>query len=293
MQYSITINQKAIVDSGLGIDVIDASIMTTLLIFGNSSSCIKTEHNGSIYHWFDHGKIASELPMLNLKKDSVYRRLKKMCDMGLLSQHPESEKLGKSLYKIEDLTIGLFSDRSDVKKQTLGDSSSKPSDNKPTNHNTIYHNTNDHISSPSQVQEVTESDLIIKFVDKPESTLEEKIIKKFHDLFCKFRTKPGKLFKNKTLSKSKMSAWKLDLDRIMRIDGYSREDLLEVYRFLNKGNDPFWRNTIYSLAAIRQYWDQIQDKMRLEALTKEKKAQSEKEQQIKDDPKVFPGVFKK
>ncbi len=279
MKYNININQKTIIDSGIDIDYKDAAILDTCMVFCHSSSCVKMEFSGKIYYWFNHSKIATELPLLSLKKDSVYRRMKKMCDLGLISQHPDNDRMGKSFYCFEDSTLGLYTEPSDKKPNTLGKPSAKPSDKKPT-----YHYTNDHytiinnISSPSQAQEVPQSDFIIDFVEKEDSTLEEKIIKQFHNLFCKFRTKPGEKLTNKTLKNSKMSAWKKDLDKLMRIDERTRKDLLEVYNFLDKGNDDFWRNTIYSISAIREYWDKIQDKMRLETLNKEKIAHKAKEQ---------------
>ncbi len=278
MQYNININQKAIIDSGLQIDYKDAAILDVCMKYGHSSSCIKMEFCGKIYYWFDHNKIAKELPLLSLKKDSVYRRMKKMCEVGLVIQHPENEKMGKSFYSFQDLTLGLYSEPSDKKTDTLGKPSVEPSDKKPTDHYTNDHYTNDQISCPEQVP--NDKDLNLKIIDfkiSKESSLEEKIIKNFHSLFCEFRTKPGKLFTHKILNNSKVWEWKRELDAIMRIDNRTRNDLLEIYEFLKKGEDKFWRRTISSLSGLREHYDKIVDKMEAEREKKKGKPIEQKE----------------
>ena len=259
MQFNININQRSIVESGLDIDIVDAAILTTLMIFGNSSACLKTEFKGVVYHWFDHGKIASELPLLKLKKDSVYRRMKKMCAMGMLSQHPDSERLGKSLYSIESKSVGLFSDSSDLTKKTLGPDPKKPSDCEPTNNYTNNHYTNNP-SSPSQAQEDSAPKFVKDLVVTDKSSDQDKIIKRFHSFFCNHRTIPGKPFNHKVLLGAQVAAWRKDLDLLMRIDKRSKEDLFEVYTYIKNSTDPFWRNTILSLGGVRKHFDQIWDK---------------------------------
>lgn len=278
MQYNININQKAIIDSGLSIDYKDAAILDVCIKYGHSSSCIKMEFSGKIYYWFDHNKIAKELPLLSLKKDSVYRRMKKMCEVGLVIQHPENEKMGKSFYSFQDLTLGLYSEPSDKKTDTLGKPSVEPSDKKPTDHYTNDHYTNDQISCSEQVPNAT--DLNLKIIDlkiSKESSLEEKIIKNFHSLFCSVRTKYGKPLTNKILLNQKVISWKEDLDAIMRIDKRTRSDLLEVYEFLEKGEDKFWRRTILSLDGLREHYDKIVDKMEAEREKKKGKQGEVKE----------------
>ncbi len=137
-------------------------------------------------------------------------------------------------------------------------------------------NPSNDISCSEKIQNGTDFK-IIKFEITKESTLEEKIIKNFHSLFCAFRTKPGKPFTHKTLLSSKMGEWAKELDAIMRIDKRTREDLLEVYDFLKKGEDKFWRETISSLGGIRKHYDKISDKMSAEKEKKKGKPAEAKE----------------
>lgn len=285
MQYTISINQKVIIDSGFGIDYKDAAILDVCMRYGHNSSCIKMEFSGKIYYWFDHGKIAKELPILSLKKDSVYRRMKKMCDAGLISQHPENEKMGKSFYSFEDYTLGLYSEPSDKKTDTLGKQSVEPSDKKPTDHYTNDHYTNDQISCSEKIQNDTDLKIINLKVNK-DSPLEDQIVKGFHALFCEHRTKPGKPFAHKTLLKANVADWKKDLDAIMRIDKRTKDQLKEVKEFLKTSTDKFWINTIYSLSGLREHFDKICDKIETE---KEKKTTGTTKKD--ENTRVFPGKF--
>lgn len=144
------------------------------------------------------------------------------------------------------------------------------------NTNNILNTNLTKISCSEKIQNDTDFK-IIKFEISKESTLEEKIIKNFHSLFCDFRAKPGKPFTHKILNDSKMGEWAKELDAIMRIDKKTREDLLEVYDFLKKGEDKFWRETISSLSGIRKHYDKIVDKMNAEKEKKKIKPQEAKE----------------
>jgi hypothetical protein len=265
MKYTLTVNQKAILESGIDIDIIDSHILVSCMTFSHKRVCSKIESNGKIYYWFSHDMIVSELPLLKLQKDSVYRRMKKMCELGLLSQHPDSSRLRKSYYAIEELATNFEYEPSDETPTIIGPNTVDSSDKKPNNHNTIYPNTNtNNISSPVS-NETEKTDIkIIDYIETETSTVEEKIIKRYHRFFCNLRTEPGKKCTHKTLNSQKMSSWKKDLDKIMRIDKRSKEDLYEVYLFLKDGKDDFWRNTIFSLSALREHYDQIMDKKRLE-----------------------------
>jgi hypothetical protein len=104
------------------------------------------------------------------------------------------------------------------------------------------------------------------------------------------RTKPNEKFNHKVLLKAKISSWKEDLDKIMRIDKRSKEDLLTIYNFLKSGDDRFWANTIYSLGGIRDSFDTIQDSISRE---KVKKANASKNKKEEENPSVFKGNINK
>ncbi len=287
MKYTLTVNQKAIIDSGVDIDITDSHILDTCMSFSHKKVCSRLVKDGKIYYWFSHDMLVGELPLLYLKKDSLYRRMKKMCDIGLLSQHPDSAVLGKSYYAIEELAMSLVYEPSDETPTINGVKTVHSSDKKPNNHNTNYPNTNiNNISVPVSEKTETTDIKIIDYVESESSTLEEKIIKKYHSLFCNLRTEPGKKCTHKTLISQKMGSWKKDLDKIMRIDKRTREDLVEVYLFLKDGKDDFWRSTISSLSGLRKHYDAILDKKKLESKNAAKSIESAKKE---EDSTVFKG----
>jgi uncharacterized phage protein (TIGR02220 family) len=141
MKYNININQKAIIESNIDIDAIDAIILHSCMTFAHKSKCLKMEYHGKIYYWFSHDMLVEELPLLRIKKDSVYRRMKKMCELGLLSQHPDNGILGKSYYHIEELTLGFEYEPTDKNPRVYNSKAEHPAEKKPIDHNTINHNT--------------------------------------------------------------------------------------------------------------------------------------------------------
>ncbi|MDM1325897.1 hypothetical protein [Myroides odoratimimus] len=149
MKFNININQKAIIDNKLGLDVVDASIIDFLHVFSLSTEIIKVPFENDIYFFFNHQKIVDDMPILALKKDSVYRRLKKICDLGLMKQHPESKELRMTLYAFTNKLQLLFfsangykSESSDENPIPIGDSSVITSDENPMYYNINNNNIN-------------------------------------------------------------------------------------------------------------------------------------------------------
>lgn len=155
MKFTININQKQIIERKLDIDLIDAVILDFLADFSRSESNVTIEENGTKFHWFSHEKIIQELPILQLKKDSVFRRLKKLSEKGFLVQSKQSQTLGRSFYAFTDLSLdyGRKSEGSDsnpkvgrkseVRKKIrrpVGKKSEDPSEENPNNNN-INNNT--------------------------------------------------------------------------------------------------------------------------------------------------------
>jgi hypothetical protein len=121
-------------------------------------------------------------------------------------------------------------------------------------------NVND-INSSSLPEERKKDIMIYDYQITDQSTLEEKIIKNFHILFCQARTIPGQKFNHKTLMSQKMSSWMKDLEKIMKTDKRTKENLSDIYKFLKEEPEGFWVNTISSLNGLRKNYDTISDKM--------------------------------
>lgn len=135
MRYSFTVNQKAIIDNNLNIDVIDACLIDYLVMFSMSNSIIKIHEDGKTFFFFSHDKIVEDCPILGLKKDSVYRRLKKLSDIGLLEQYSKSKVIKMTMYSITDKVQLLYnqnkSDTSETHPINIGNSSVRHTDENP------------------------------------------------------------------------------------------------------------------------------------------------------------------
>lgn len=159
MKYNINVNQLAIVKSGVDIDIYDAVIIDFLIEFSKSDSIVKINENGVEFYWFAYEKLIADLPVLRLKKDSIYRRMKRLCDLGLLIQFPDAKKIGRSFFAITDKCRSLvFSNpdvgsKSDVSESNPNrrNSKRKTSDQNPNDNNT---NNNKHLFSNENEGEI-------------------------------------------------------------------------------------------------------------------------------------------
>ncbi len=99
MKFNININQKAIVDNKFDLDLADAAILDFLESWVYAGNIHKKLFYDKPYYWLDYQYLISEMPMLGIKsKDGIYRRLKKMCDMGLLIAHQDNQVIGKPYF---------------------------------------------------------------------------------------------------------------------------------------------------------------------------------------------------
>jgi hypothetical protein len=104
MKWNININQKAIIDLEVNIDLIDAAILNQCMSFSHSDECEKMHHEGKTFYWFGYENTLKQLPLIKIKKDTLYRRFKKMVDVGLLDPHPNNQSLGRPFYRFTPLT---------------------------------------------------------------------------------------------------------------------------------------------------------------------------------------------
>ena len=69
---------------GLGLDNNDLLILRWLVDFSATGKMTHIEDCGVIYYWVSYKTLCDDLPILSMKKDTVYRRLKKMCACAVL-----------------------------------------------------------------------------------------------------------------------------------------------------------------------------------------------------------------
>ncbi len=132
MKYNININQKAIVDLGLNLDVVDAAIIDFLNNFAHSRACKNMNDSGHIYYWFSWKIIVQQLPILNIKtKQGVYKRLQKLQEAGIVVRHDSNMsskmswfRFGENNSKLQFTTVNesLHEPETDVYGATINES---------------------------------------------------------------------------------------------------------------------------------------------------------------------------
>jgi hypothetical protein len=99
LKYVLTIDQRAVVRSGLKLDLIDCVLLDWFSAFAVSGLMETTIHEGTVYYWCNYESIIDSLPLLPMqKKDAVYRRFKGLIDQGVLTAHPNNKSLARSYY---------------------------------------------------------------------------------------------------------------------------------------------------------------------------------------------------
>lgn len=107
---TININQKTIIESGVNVDLIDVILIDVLIDFEKLEDSVKIVSGKNEFTWFSYQKIKNEIPLLRLQSDTIYRRLKRLCSIGLLIHFEGSKTLGKAFFSITAKGYGLKSD---------------------------------------------------------------------------------------------------------------------------------------------------------------------------------------
>lgn len=149
MKYNLLINQKGAVD--VGIKNIRQAILFDFL--ANCSSWAEKEViEGNTYYWVSRAKVCEELPLLQLKEDSVYRYFKQLEGLGLIEYVKRQRKdlilvTQKGLSYLNSSEKNPRNDENSGKNPSatqnseknpskLGKKSEKNSENFPTDNNT-------------------------------------------------------------------------------------------------------------------------------------------------------------
>lgn len=92
----------------IGLTLEDMLILRYFVDFKDSGNMICEVIDGENYYWLKYEGIIKELPILSMKKDSVYRRLKRMCNLNVL-KHKTVKKSGNySFYTLGSKYIELI-----------------------------------------------------------------------------------------------------------------------------------------------------------------------------------------
>lgn len=100
MQYTITINQLAVINAGLNLDVVDMAIFDFVKQYAHSDKCMKLQTETGTYFWVAHTTIIQQLPILGISTGAgIIKRINKLIDAGLLARHPNCDLMRKTFYK--------------------------------------------------------------------------------------------------------------------------------------------------------------------------------------------------
>ena len=85
MKYTISgFSQLAAVNFNL--DSVDLHMLRWIVDFIDSNRMRCMTLDGEKYYWVSYQGLIDDLPILYLKKDAIYKRLKRMCELGILKK---------------------------------------------------------------------------------------------------------------------------------------------------------------------------------------------------------------
>ena len=98
-KYSIQINQKAVIDNNLDIDIIDYAIFDLLKDFSLSKECKKMIVEDKTYYFFGWRLISHQLPMIKIKsRQGINKRINKLIDCQLLERYENNKEENKAYF---------------------------------------------------------------------------------------------------------------------------------------------------------------------------------------------------
>lgn len=119
MKYTIEgFNQEQSIKENL--DVVDLVILRWIVDF--EPNMVKKEIDGETYFWINYQSLLNALPILDIKKLALYRRLEKMCDVKILKHKNVKDKGNYSYYTFGEkykTLISLKIEPSIVEDRTL------------------------------------------------------------------------------------------------------------------------------------------------------------------------------
>ncbi len=100
MQYTISINQKAIIDGWFKIDLIDAAIIDYCRNYFLSPEIVKYIEGNDVFFWIEYSHLLQEMPLLGItSKDVLGRRLRNLCVQKIFCQRVTKTSGSKTYFK--------------------------------------------------------------------------------------------------------------------------------------------------------------------------------------------------
>ena len=115
MKYTIEgFSQRAVIEfknDTQSLDCTDLVILRWFIDFKDSGAMSTYEYEGNTYYWVNYDKLISDLPIISMSKRSIYSRMMKLVNFGILTHyHKNKNNESKSCYGIGKEYIRLISD---------------------------------------------------------------------------------------------------------------------------------------------------------------------------------------
>jgi len=129
--YTIEINQAAVIENNLPLDLIDMAIFSSMCKYANQPKCQK-RMSGTIVYWqMSYEKVLENLPLLPIKTvDAIFRRFKKLEQAGVIEGHEDNTKRKGAWYcwghNYEKLTQKQFGFKTELEQKEQFSSDLKP-----------------------------------------------------------------------------------------------------------------------------------------------------------------------
>lgn len=189
MQYSININQRAVIENGFDLDLLDMAIFDFIIKFSHLDKCVRIQYGGSVYYMISHALVIEQLPMLGIKtSNGILNRINKLIAAGLLERHPNIAQLKKPFYKIGRNAGKIFFSQSTTNEisQPPTNFGDDPQRNLGTTPNENWGYQNNNISVNNITDNSGESEQSTLFPDTTENEKVEKKSKGTRERFCLF-----------------------------------------------------------------------------------------------------------
>lgn len=100
MKYTLLINQRAAVEAGFDLDLVDLAIFDYFKDFCNSPEIIKVQCSDGVHFWISHAKLREDMPLLGIKTNAgIVARVEKLVAAGILVKSNDCIRFGKTLYR--------------------------------------------------------------------------------------------------------------------------------------------------------------------------------------------------
>jgi hypothetical protein len=101
----ITIDQSAIVECsikyGWDLDLYDVCIYTHIRDFIHYGKPeFEKDSNGNVWYWVTESKICHDMPLLQIGRAGVYKRITRLIKCGLLERNENNSYVGKKLFRL-------------------------------------------------------------------------------------------------------------------------------------------------------------------------------------------------